>query len=196
MLERRRGVALEYALLDAACAELSEKGYANFTMDAVAVRAGTSTPVLYRRWSNKRDLARAAVGHTARNSELELPDTGSLRGDVLALMRQSNQPGARLITMISVHLGGYFQETGTSPAELVGQLAPELPLLGAVDTIYDRAFDRGEIDPERITNRMKTLPFDLLRAQLLMTLQPAPDPDLEEIVDTLLLPLVRAQNSR
>ena len=193
MLERRRGEALEHALLDAACAELSEKGYANFTMDAVAARAGTSTPVLYRRWSNKRDLARAAVGHTARNSELELPDTGGLRGDVLALMRQANRPAAGLITMISVHLGGYFQETGTSPAELIDQLDPELPLLGAVDTIYRRAAVRGEIDPERVTSRMKTLPFYLMRAELLMTLQPIADADLEEIVDTLLLPLLKAQ---
>ena len=109
--------------------------------------------MLYRRWSNKRDLARAAVGHTARNSELELPDTGGLRGDVLALMRQANRPAAGLITMISVHLGGYFQETGTSPAELIDQLDPELPLLGAVDTIYRRAAVRGEIDPGTRTRR-------------------------------------------
>jgi AcrR family transcriptional regulator len=193
VVERRRGAALEHALLDTACAELSEKGYANFTMDAVAARAGTSTPVLYRRWSNKRDLARAAVGHTARNSELTVPDTGDLRGDVLALMRASNQPGARLITMVSIDLGGYFQETGTSPAQLLNQLAGDLPLLNAMDAIYQRASDRGEIDLGCVTERMKTLPFDLLRAQLLMTLQPLPEAELEEIVDTLYLPLVRAR---
>lgn len=194
--ERRRGAALEQALLDAACAELSEKSYAGFTIESVATRAGTSTPVLYRRWADKQELVRAAVVHAARSVKVEPPDTGRLRDDVLELMRQANAPGAGLINMVGVHLGGYFQETGTSPAQLLTLLAPELPLLGAVNTIYRRAADRGEIDPDRLTDRMKTLPLDLQRAQLMMTLQPVPEAALDEIVDTIFLPLVQATSSR
>jgi AcrR family transcriptional regulator len=47
---------LEQALLDAAWAQLVEQGYATFTMDAVAARAGTSRAVLYRRWSDKQEF--------------------------------------------------------------------------------------------------------------------------------------------
>ena len=47
--QRRRGPALEEALLDAAWTELTERGYDEMTIDAVAVRAGTSRAVLYRR---------------------------------------------------------------------------------------------------------------------------------------------------
>jgi AcrR family transcriptional regulator len=192
-MARRRGAELERALLDAACDELAENGYARFTVDAVAARAGTSTPVLYRRWSNKRDLLLAAITHTARRVKLEIPDTGALRGDVLALMRQFSDPDATLLTMVSVHLGPYFQETGTSPVELLALLAPELPLIGAVDTIYRRAADRGETDPDRVTARIRTLPFDLLRNELMMTLRPVSEGFLEEIVDSILLPLVQSR---
>jgi hypothetical protein len=59
-----------------------------------------------------------------------------------------------------------------APGLLLELFAAELSLFSAIDAIYRRAADRGEIDPERVTGRMKTLPFDLLRAQLLMTLRP------------------------
>lgn len=147
--------------------------------------------MLYRRWADKHELLRAAVTHAALHHKVETPDTGSLRGDIVALMHQGNHAGVDLLATISVHLGGYFQETGTSPAELRDQLLPALPAMGVIDTIYDRAAARGEIDPAGLTGRMKTLPFDLLRAELLMTLRPIPDADVEEIVDTLFLPLVR-----
>lgn len=191
-MERRRGAALEDALLDAACAELAESGYARFTMDAVAARAGTSTPVLYRRWSNKHDLLRAAIGYTGRRIELETPDTGSLRDDMLGLLRQGNSPGEGLLAMITVQLGaGFFRDAGTSPAELIEEFGPDLPLLRALDIVYRRAGERGEVDIERLTPRMRTLPIDLLRSELLLTLRRVPDAVLEEIVDTLYLPLVR-----
>jgi AcrR family transcriptional regulator len=48
-VERRRGKALEDAVLDAAWSELLDAGYARFTMETVAARAHTSRPVLYRR---------------------------------------------------------------------------------------------------------------------------------------------------
>ena len=53
---RRRGTKLEDALLDAAWEELQEVGYTRLTMEAVAARAGTSKPVLYRRWPNRARL--------------------------------------------------------------------------------------------------------------------------------------------
>src|SRR5271169_2869983 len=83
---RRRGEALEYALLDAAWAELQAAGYAGLTMEAVAGRAGTSRAVLYRRWRNRPDLVLAAIRRHRPMLSGEIPDTGGLRGDVLALL--------------------------------------------------------------------------------------------------------------
>ncbi|MFJ6837016.1 TetR/AcrR family transcriptional regulator [Streptomyces sp. NPDC091209] len=186
MPERRRGAALEQALLDAAWEELTDTGYARFTMDAVVRRAGTSPPVLYRRWSDRDELVRAAIVHTLEKHRLDVPDTGSLRGDVLALMREINATRVQFVTLMTVHLAGYYQETGTGPGDLRTTGREK-----GLDVLFDRAIDRGEAQPERLTERIRTLPFDLLRHEILTTFAPVPDHVLEEIVDTVFLPLVR-----
>src|SRR5919109_558153 len=119
MPERRRGAALEKALLDAAWEELTDNGYARFTMDAVVQRAGTSPPVLYRRWSDRDDLVRAVIAHTLKEYRLDIPDTGSLREDILTLMREINATRVQLVTVMSVYLADYHQATGSSPSELL-----------------------------------------------------------------------------
>src|ERR1700691_156525 len=85
---RRRGPMLEAALLDAAWEELRAVGYTSLTMEAVADRAGTSRAVLYRRWRNRPELVIAAMRRHRPLLSGEIPDTGSLRGDVLALLRR------------------------------------------------------------------------------------------------------------
>ncbi|MFD4257633.1 TetR/AcrR family transcriptional regulator [Streptomyces sp. NPDC058534] len=190
MAERRRGAELESALLDAAWDELVDVGYAHFTLDAVAARAGTSRPVIHRRWPDKQQLMIAALTHTAARHAVSVPDTGSMRGDVLALLRDINATRAHFVTAMSIQLAAYYRETGTTPADLRDHLHAGRPT--TLETVFARAADRGEIDPERITDRMKSLPFDLLRHELLTTNTPAADTTLEEIVDTLFLPLVLA----
>lgn len=189
MPERRRGAALEQALLDAAWDELVTGGYARFTMDAVVKRAGTSPPVLYRRWSDRDDLVRATLVHVLRKNVLTVPDTGSLREDVLALMREINATRVQLVTVMNVYLAGYHLETGSSPAELLDPAHTGRD--EALAPMFDRAVARGEADPDRLTDRVKSLPFDLLRQEILTTCAPAPDRVLEEIVDTIFLPLLR-----
>ncbi len=188
MSERRRGAVLEQALLDASWQELAEGGYARFTMDGVAARAGTSRPVLYRRWSDRLELLRATIVHVLERNRVQAPaDTGSLRGDLLALMREISRTRAEYVTVMSVHLAGYFEETGTRPADLrdvVGYGGPH-----ALDVVYERAAARGEIDLPRLSTRVRGLPFALLQLELLTTLKRVPDAALEEIVDTIVLPL-------
>ncbi|WP_405148958.1 TetR/AcrR family transcriptional regulator [Sphaerisporangium sp. NBC_01403] len=186
MPERRRGAALEKALLDAAWEELTANGYARFTMDAVVQRAGTSPPVLYRRWSDRDELVRAAIAHVLEQSRVDVPDTGSLREDLLTLMRTINTTRVQLITVMSVHLADYYQETGTRPGDLLATGREN-----TADVLFDRAVERGEIKPEHLSERIKSLPFDLLRHEILTTFAPVPDRVLEEIVDTIFLPLMR-----
>lgn len=188
MGERRRGAELESALLDAAWDELLDVGYVHFTLDGVAARAGTSRPVIHRRWPDKQQLVLAALARAGERHPISAPDTGSLRGDVLALLRHTNATRAHFVTAVSVQLAAYFRETRTTLADLRNQLPSGRH--AAIDAMYRRAAERGEIDPARVTERMKSLPFDLLRQELLTSDSPASDAALEEIVDTLFLPLV------
>ena len=190
MATRRHGEALECALLDAAWDELVEGGYAAFTMDAVAARAGTSRPVLYRRWSDKHQLVRAAVVHALDRDVIVVPDTGSLRGDIIALMKIVNETRVEMVAVVTVHLGGYYRETGSSPEDLRKMLAPGRPRMPGA--LLDRAAARGEIRRDQVSERVASLPLALLLVEFVMTLKPVPASVIEEIVDTVFLPLVTA----
>ena len=187
---RRRGRELEDALLDAAWDELVDGGYSDFTIDGVASRAGTSRPVVYRRWPTKPELVRAAIAHESAKSRRPLPDTGSLRGDLVALMQQANETRLGFAAVLSAHLGSFYRETGTSPADL-----REVVLAGrtsTLDTVYERAVARGEVDAALLTPRIRSLPIDLFRHEVLMTLKPVPQQTIDGIVDEVLLPLLRS----
>jgi len=185
---RRRGPALEEALLEAAWTEVSERGYEEFTIDAVAARAGTSRAVLYRRWPGKQELVLAALAHEVRKDFIVAPDTGSLRGDVIGLLRKANESRIGLATQVFTQLGGFYRQAGTSLAE-VGDLIRGGPD-NSLDEAIQRAVDRGEIRPDRVSERIARLPVDLFRYEILSTLRPISDEAIEEIVDTIFLPLL------
>ena len=71
----------------------------------------------------------------------------------------------------------------------------ERALAGSAPTgtalVIERAIARGEIDPARLSPRLRSLPVDLVRLDLIMTQRPVPEAALVEIVDRIFLPLVR-----
>src|SRR3569833_4607773 len=96
---RRRGAALELAILRAAASELTESSYAGMTMDRVARWAGTNKNAIYRRWPNRAALGIAAYRQLAADTA-QIPDTGELRGDVLELKRSANRTWSSTIGAI------------------------------------------------------------------------------------------------
>src|ERR687883_1813354 len=64
---------------------LAEVGYGNLTMDAVASEAGVGKATIYRRWRTKQDLVVDTISDLTR-AEATAPDTGSLEGDLRALL--------------------------------------------------------------------------------------------------------------
>jgi AcrR family transcriptional regulator len=187
---RRRGPALEEAILDAAWDVLVEHGYHGFTYEAVAARAGTSRPVLYRRWPQRDDLLLATISKFRSSQPIAVPDTGNLRDDAIGFLRNADGGLTHMITLISVQLMDYFRDTGTSFSELLATLRPPgqpTPF----ETIVARAVERGELPDVPRPSRVVTLPFDLFRHDVLMTLRPLPDESIVEIVDEVWLPLLR-----
>ncbi|WP_220037278.1 MULTISPECIES: TetR/AcrR family transcriptional regulator [unclassified Curtobacterium] len=186
---RRRGPELEEALLDAAWEELQAVGYPALTFEGVAARAGTSKPVLYRRWPAKVDLVLAALQHGGLFSRRELVDTGSLRGDVLHALRDFNAYRSGFMAAISVYMASINAETGLSPADLRERLLGGRSSIGRV--MLERAAARGEIPARDWPDGVASLPSDLVRHDLVMSLKPLPDRRIVEIVDDIWLPLVR-----
>ena len=185
---RRRGAALEEAILLAAADELAESGYPGLTMDRVAKRAGTNKNAIYRRWPDRLALGIAAYRKLART--IQPPDTGDLRDDVLELLRRANRHW-------SSPLGAVLRELLTaagSAQRLVAQLPEQSTdaMTAMWLTILGRAVARGEAAPESLHPRVATVAIVLLRNEFVTRGAPtAPDEVLIEIVDEVYLPLVR-----
>ena len=186
---RRRGAELEAALLRAARDELLAVGYGRFTIEGVAERAATSRHVIYRRWKTREELALAAMRDDPTRDQTVVEDTGSLRGDLIAMLARANRTRLAMAALFTIHLGAYYQETGTTPAELRAQILGDRPRTW-IDSVLERAAARGEVDLDRITPRMRTVAADLFRHEVLMTLKPVPMETIEEIVDDLVLPVL------
>lgn len=131
--------AIGSAVLD----ELSERGYARVTMDGVAKRAGVGKSALYRRWPSKLEMVLAVIA-TLSVPATDVPDTGSLREDVLAGVESTVAWLTRppLATMVP----DLIAETARSP-ELAPALAATVgqPRRDRARTIFDRAESRGEL---------------------------------------------------
>ena len=186
---RRRGAALEQAILRAAAAELTESGYAALTMDRVAKRAATNKNAIYRRWPSRATLAVAAYRQVAAG-ELQVPDTGELRGDVLELLRRLNgdlsSPRGELLRSLLSSIGN-DRELLAQLLEQAGDATRAMSL-----TILGRAVARGEAAPEALRPRVATVAVVLLRHEYLTRGVAAVDDGvLVEIVDEVYLPLVR-----
>lgn len=161
---RRRGAQLEQAILDAAWEELREVGYARLTMDAVAARAGTSKPVIYRRWGGRAELVLAAwVRHVPM--EHDVPDTGALRDDLhVFFARIAHRADSMMNEMVAGVMGEAFRHPEV--AALLGErLAHPSPLTEAVETIVGNAVARAELAPVDLPQRVKRLPLDLIRSE-------------------------------
>jgi hypothetical protein len=60
-----------------------------------------------------------------------------------------------------------------------------------MDVLVQRAMDRGEIPVQKLPDRVVSVPIDLARHELLMTLKPLSRETIVEIIDEIFLPLVR-----
>jgi AcrR family transcriptional regulator len=192
--QRRRGEELEADLLEAAWQELVEAGFARLTMESVAARAKTGVAVLYRRWPNKDELVLAALRHYGTEHPVEVPDTGSLRGDMIALLESFSSNRVSFGAVVGAVFSGLLASSGLTPAQTREKVLPDRPPQSA--QVFARAHERGEIDLDRIPPAVLTMPIDLMRHDMLMTYQPIPPERILTIVDDLFMPLIAATRPR
>jgi len=190
---RRRGEELERAVLTAAWEELVDAGFASLTMESVAARAKTGVAVLYRRWPNKDELVMATLQHYGRSRRIEIPDTGTLRGDMLTLLTNVSDGRTSFTTVITATFAGLLAGSGLTPAQVRERIMDDRPFWSV--EIYRRAAERGEIDFDRIPPAVLAMPFELIRHDLLMTLRPLAPERIKSIVDDLFMPLVAAHRA-
>ncbi|HEX2214248.1 MAG TPA: TetR/AcrR family transcriptional regulator [Mycobacterium sp.] len=142
---RPRDKRIDGAVLRATVELLAETGYVELTVDAIARRAGTSKPAIYRRWPGKAHVVHEAVFPV--NAATELPDTGSLSGDVREMVRRT--AGVLTTPAARAALPGLVGEMAANPplhAALLERFADVLSR-GLTDRL-EAAVARGEARPD------------------------------------------------
>lgn len=175
----------EQEILDATIAVLIESGYDRLTMDAVAARAKASKATLYRKWEGKAALVIDAL--MSQKTPLAVPaDTGSLRGDLLAVFCGSGGLTDEHQTSL---LGSVITAIGRD-AEFAAGFRDRFiaPKAAVAREIYERAHARGEIrDDVDLDLLTAALPGIVLHRMFLLGDQPTPDL-IARVVDQVILP--------
>ncbi len=188
---RRRGTTLEQAIFDAVWALLAESGYEQLSMAAVADRARTSKPVLYRRWTNRAELALATLHNKIPAPQFPDTDHGDLRSDLLAMLR----PLANWLVDTPPEIIRSFRTAVHNDPELMGATQAQMTQVDlgpAMAAVLARAARRGEVSGNPVPPRVLRLPVELMRAESLRAM-PVPDDTVVEIVDQILIPLLTAR---
>ena len=185
---RRRGQSLETAILDATLDILADGGMAALTMEGVAAAAHTGKASVYRRWPSKEDLLVDAMTH-ALPPLAEVPDTGSVREDLLALLRimlaaVNSRSGCAIQAFM------FDNSVDKAVIQVVKDRVMEPRQKMFIEALA-RGRDRGEVRANAVDARTAEVGPALIVHQFLMQGPPVPDAFVVELVDTVLMPLLR-----
>jgi AcrR family transcriptional regulator len=175
------------AIIEAVLDELAEQGYGRLSMEAVAKRAGVGKSALYRRWPGKGEMVLAAISAISVPMA-EMPDTGSLRGDLAATLRGITRwlTDPRFFRIMPDLIAEVVRnpELAEASAHAIGE-----PRRARGEVMLHRAIDRGELPP----NIDIELAMDLVAAPIhwRITARHAEMEDgyLDKLADMLLLAL-------
>jgi AcrR family transcriptional regulator len=171
-------------LLEVTLQLLQEHGYDRLTLDAVAARARASKATVYRRWPSKAELVLAAFIEGVRQVAIH-PETGTLRGDLLALGEACREQASQQAGTIRAVL----VETSRHPAlqdALQSQFLEQRKAL--IHEVLRDAAARGEIDPSVISDELWDLLPGYLIFRIIMPARPPTPETVRVLVDEVLIP--------
>lgn len=183
---RKRDHTRDPEIMTAAIDVLAEVGYERMTVDMVAARAKAGKATLYRRWPSKADLVLDAVGCMGAAKAGPLPDTGSLRGDLVALLspRTVHDADHKLKVML-----GLASVTAHSPelAESIREAFLE-PRAAVTRALLERAKERGEISPSCDVGLLSRVSSSMVISRAMFEHRPVDRAFLLSVIDGVIIP--------
>jgi AcrR family transcriptional regulator len=185
---RPRDTSRDLAILDATLALLTEVGYEQLSIEAVASRSGAAKTTIYRRYRDKAALVAAAVEHRSHATPPE-PVADDLRGNLLGLVAWlAQQIAEQEIALLGALFAGM-----RSDARLAEEMRRILRRDAAAMT--DEPLHNAIRDGERLAPRAAELFAEIAPAVIVHRIvfagQPCDEPFVEHLVDDILLPLLR-----
>lgn len=189
-LGRKRDHTRDPEILEAALEILAETGYEGMTIDMVAARAKAGKATLYRRWASKGELVIDAVA-CMKKVDLEaspIPDTGTLRGDLVAMIKpHSIEDGEKKLQIMAGLMSMLSRDPGLADAANAAIVEPR----AAINRLFmKRAIDRGEIPADCDVETLSLISPSMAAYRVLILRQPVDRPFLLALIDGVLLPAV------
>jgi AcrR family transcriptional regulator len=184
--------SLDPVILDATLAGVAEVGYDRLSMDDVASRAGVGKAAIYRRWPTKAVVVADAIAHWRRRlGPVEPPSTGSLRGDIDALVAATPDLNDADTNMIRVVVG---VATAAMHNPVLAAALDDLVLSTprqVIRAMLDQAVARGEIPAGRDLSLIPdvTLGLNVIRV---ITGRPIDRVYVRRVLEDVILPLAGA----
>jgi AcrR family transcriptional regulator len=185
---RKRDHTRDTDLLEAAIAVLAETGYDRMTMDMVAARAKAGKATMYRRWASKPELVLEAIAHMKRDQvDLDnLPDTGTLRGDLLGLFKPKSVEDGELkmkaLSGLSSMLAQHQELADATNAVIVE------PWTAVNRVLIQRAVDRGEVSKNVDLETLAQVIPSMSAYRTVILRKPVDQQFLTAMIDNVLIP--------
>jgi len=161
-------------------------GYDRLSMEGVATAAGVGKATVYRRWSSKAELVIDAM--TTLKPAIESIDTGSLDGDIELIIATACSPHTqRLLQVMASICSALPREPDLLEAFRTRFTEPRI---ARISGMLERARGRGELGPEIDIDMAASLVPSLMLQRALMTGQPAGRVYAEQVVSSVLLPVL------
>ena len=189
-LGRKRDHTKDQQILDAAIEVLAETGFDGMTIDMVAARAKAGKATVYRRWASKNELVLDAVAciKKADLETLEIPDTGTLRGDLIGMIRpptiQDTEKKLKIMAGLASMLSSAPELADAANAAIVE------PRAGINRMLLTRAIERGEISPDIDLQLVSLISPSMVTYRSLLLRKPVDRDFLISVIDNVVLPAV------
>src|SRR3984957_10609380 len=180
-VSHRRGEHVRQTVLAAAFEELAATGFAAAPVAGGAKRSGVPEPPVYRRWVTRENLFVAALLERSADA-IPAPDTGSIKGDLLAIVRE-------VLAYVGSPAGTAILRAATLPVDHVYADAREAFWARRLDTlapVVSRGIERGELRAETGGRLLLEMLIAPIHGRLLLTGEPVDDDLAEQLVDLAL----------
>ncbi|GAA4712170.1 TetR/AcrR family transcriptional regulator [Nocardioides conyzicola] len=183
---RPRDPSRDGAIIQAAIDILVRDGYDRLSMEGVAAAAGVGKATVYRRWSSKAELVIDAMA--TLKPAIDSIDTGSLDGDIELLVAASCSPSSQLLLQVMVSVCSALPRE----PDLLEAFRTRFtePRIARITAILERARRRDELGPDVDVAMAASLVPSLMLQRVLMTGQPAGRAYAEQVVGSVLLPVL------
>jgi AcrR family transcriptional regulator len=186
-----RVIRTRATVLEAAAELLAERGYSGFSIDALVERTGVSKTTIYRHWPSRIELLASTIATLA--DRRGVPDTGTLRGDLVAFIERRTRIASD--DNLSRSIPGLIEAAARDSALLTVVTKVVAETYSQLGIVLERARSRGELRADHDDSLMTSIIIGPIFFRRLVMHEPTTKAQIEAIVDMILNGLIGPESA-